>query len=646
VVHALKETSASQRMRSHLRPITGALILVAMTLAVYLPVRDFDFVNFDDMHYVYENERVKAGLSAQGVLWAFSSVVSANWHPLTLLSLMTDVSLFDAKPGVFHLVNVFYHIVNTVLLFLLVYGFIRGFWPAFFMAALFSLHPLHVESVAWISERKDVLSTMFWFLTIAAYGYYLRKTCVRRYLLIIVFFSLGLLSKPMLVMLPLTLLILDFWPIKRFSLNTPEDFLSRPLRAALADKIPLCALSIASAVATLIAQHGAVASLHHVSIYMRLSNAIVSYVKYLLNTIAPVNLACYYPLPGHFPTYWQVAGAVVALLGVTAVVVLLRKSRPFFLAGWLWYILTLFPVIGIVQVGSQALADRYTYVPLLGIFAIAVWGFWDLIKWKKKGAPAIILTGIVVVLVLGAVARVQVTYWRNSIILFKRALSVTSSNSLAHEALAGAYSAAGNNVEAVHHFRAAVAEEPANATLHYDLASSLEKCGKVDDAVVEYEKALSVRPDSATLMKANCNLASIIAQRGRPAEALVYYNRALALSPNDEYTLLNKGSALILLQRFDEAEPLFQRVIKINPKNIDAYVNIGTVLYSQGKYQESAAAYAKALRLEPTSGIIHRYRGYALREMGHIENARQEFEIADRLQPGYPQAREDLESLR
>jgi tetratricopeptide (TPR) repeat protein len=379
---------------------------------------------------------------------------------------------------------------------------------------------------------------------------------------------------------------------------------------------------------------------------MRLSNAIVSYVKYLLNTIAPVNLACYYPLPGHFPSYWQVAGAVVALLGVTAVVVLLRKSRPFFLAGWLWYILTLFPVIGIVQVGTQALADRYTYVPLLGIFAIAVWGFWDLIKWKKKVAPAIILTGLVVVLVLGAVARVQVTYWRNSIILFKRALSVTSSNSLAHEALAGAYSAAGNNVEALHHFRAAAAEEPANATLHYDLASSLEKCGNVDDAVVEYEKALSSRPDSTTQMKANCNLASIIAQRGRPAEALVYYNRALALSPNDEYTLLNKGSALIFLQRFDEAEQLFQRVIKISPKNIDAYVNIGTVLYSQGKYQEAADVYTKALRLAPKSGITHRYLGYALREMGNIEKARQEFEIADMLQPGYPQAREDLESLR
>ena len=406
------------------RDILVCLFLVMATLAVYWQVQNYDFVNFDDNDYVYDNRHVQDGLTLKSIIWAFTNIHASNWHPVTWLSHMMDYQLYGMNPGRHHLTNLLFHIANTLLLFLVFRKMTDSLWQSGFVAALFALHPLHVESVAWVSERKDVLSTFFWMLTMWSYIWYVEHPAVKRYILVVLFFALGLMSKPMLVTLPFVLLLLDFYPLNRFQSQQPKGSANAQQRSIalrlILEKIPLFVLVAMSSAMTFYAQkHGkTVASLEVIPLKSRVANALVSYVSYIIKTIYPSKLAVLYPHPGILP-WWQIAGACLLLVTISFLAIRVVKQSPYFVVGWLWYLGTLVPVIGLVQVGIQSMADRYTYVPLIGIFIIIVWGIPELVaQWRyRKICLATLAT--VVLTILMAMTWKKVGYWKSSITLFE-----------------------------------------------------------------------------------------------------------------------------------------------------------------------------------------------------------------------------------
>src|SRR5579862_3504181 len=448
------------------RPRTICLLLALITVLVYWPVRHADFLVFDDPDYVTYNSHVQAGLTWAGVKWAFTSWYASNWHPLTWLSHMLDSSLFGPNASASHIINVLFHTANVLLLFLLLYRATNKLWPAAFVAALFAWHPLHVESVAWVSERKDVLSTFFGLLSLLAYVGYAQKFKVQSskfnvdYVLAIVFFALGLMAKPMLVTLPFVMLLLDFWPLERIrSFATVTDRARAQYASLLFEKIPFFALTIASSIITYLAQRGeAVMSFEQRPLGLRLANAAVAYVEYLAKTFWPAHLAVIYPLPHEIPS-WQVVATALLLTGVTVFAWCMRRNAPYLLVGWLWFLGTLVPVIGIVQVGGQALADRYAYVPLIGIFLAITWGAADLIARFRVQTALTAAIAAVVLMGSAAATERQLTFWDNSEKLFRHALDITTGNAIAH----------------------------------VNLGVALEQDHR-EDALVEYRKALDLAP--------------------------------------------------------------------------------------------------------------------------------------------------------
>jgi hypothetical protein len=457
-----------------------------VTLAVYVQAIGFDFIDYDDDVYVTGNPHVQDGLTAEGVRWAFTSFSAANWHPLTWLSLMLDGTIGGRGPAVFHLTNVLLHVANTLLLFYVLDRMTGRRRPSTVTAALFALHPLHVESVAWIAERKDVLSTLFLLLAIAAYAHFVERPNPARYVAVAVLFGLGLLAKPMLVTLPLLLLIIDAWPLSR----------REPWRRLILEKTPLLLLSIASAALTLLAQGQArtVGSLSTYPLAVRAANATVTAVVYLGKAIWPARLAVFYPYPGASLSAWTAAGSALVLAGITLWTVRVRRSRPWLFFGWAWYVVTLAPVIGIVQVGWQARADRYTYVPLIGIFVSVVW----FVSERFGHRPVLVsrlatatLTG------LGLVALVQAGYWRASEPLFRHAIAVTGNNALAHNNLGFALLRRGLPSRAAAEFAEAVRIDPAYVDAHSNLGVALGRQGDLDDAIQEFHRALDLDPDDS-----------------------------------------------------------------------------------------------------------------------------------------------------
>ena len=407
------------------------LFLVIATLAVYWQVRNYSFVNYDDHMYVTQNHNVQAGLTLESITWSFTTIQASNWHPLTWISHMLDCQLYGMNPGRHHLTNVLLHILNSLLLFLVFMRMTGKLWQSGFVAALFALHPLHVESVAWISERKDVLSTFFWMLSLWGYLRYVERPGACRYLLLFFLFILGLMTKPMLVTLPFVLLLLDYWPLNRFQFGSSGDCnysIQRPFDFGLVwEKTPLFLLAAVSSVMTYIVQKsgGAVNSLATIPFHDRIANAIVSYVSYIGKMIWPDNLAVFYPYPKSI-LLWKVAGAGLLLVVVSVVIFRMVRTKPYFAVGWLWYIGTLVPVIGLVQVGSQGMADRYTYVPLIGIFVIIAWGVPDFMpKWRyKKIGFTVTIAAILAIIMI--TTRLQIRYWSDSLTLFKHAFEVTT----------------------------------------------------------------------------------------------------------------------------------------------------------------------------------------------------------------------------
>jgi hypothetical protein len=516
------------------RAVGGLLILTLLAFAPLLK-GDLGFVNADDGDYVTDNPHVCSGLNTPSILWAFSTFHAYNWHPLTWLSLELDYQLYQGKPWGFHFTNLVLHVCNVLLLFLILATMTSSLGPSTLVAALFAVHPLHVESVAWISERKDVLSTFFWFLTLAAYVAYARQPRFAPYVLVLVCFALGLLTKPMLVTLPFVLFLLDYWPLRRFMFSPSNDESPRFQKASVwrlvCEKLPLFALAAASSIMTVLAQQRIVKGFVEYPLLARFENAIVTYVRYMERTFWPAGLAIFYPHPRDTLPFWQVLGAALLLAGITAIALWKARRLPFLTVGWLWYLGTLFPVIGLVQVGNLANADRYTYVPLVGIFIPLVWGAAELCRRCRVPVWASFIAAAVVILACLACTRTQLAYWKTSVALWQHTVDVTEPNAISQKYLADALFDQGASAKALYHYRQALKLFPRYPDVHRQIAFILQDRGNIDAAVEHYISELKINPDSA---ETHYNLGRIFLQQGKFADAERHLRKAVELAPDFE----------------------------------------------------------------------------------------------------------------
>ena len=569
-------------------------MLALAVLAVYGQTLGFGFISYDDPVYVVNNPWVQRGLDWEGVRWAFTSFYAANWFPLTWLSLMLDAEIAGVDPRMFHLTNLLLHTTSTLLLFQLLDRATGARWKSAWVAALFAVHPLHVESVAWVAERKDVLCTLFWFLTMLLWLRWVERPGAMRYAGVIVSFALGLLCKSMLVTLPFALLLFDFWPLGRHR--------GSRLFSLVREKLPLLALAAVSSATTVIAQRagGALGSLDAYPLAVRLVNAMVSYATYLQQTFWPTGLAVFYPHPGREVPLASWLGAALVLAVISAGVAMLRRSRPYLAVGWLWYLGTLLPVIGIVQVGYQARADRYTYVPLVGIFILLAWGVPDLLGRRTRLLGA----GAIASLAAAAwLAYLQCGYWRDSIPLFERTIDVTTENAVARNNLASAYyqrNAPGDLERSVAHYAEAVQIDPSYATALNSLAGALLKLGRTEEAIDRWSQALRIKPRYTAAL---CNLCGALSQVGRLAEAEQRCAQALRVNPQASCVHYNLGHLYLQQSRIPEAESHFVAAVRIAPLDTDSRVSLGVVFAKQGRFDQAIAQYVEVLRLDPSNQI-------------------------------------------
>jgi len=628
------------------------LFLILAVLAAYSQVGNYGFVNYDDNTYITENDHIQNGITLQGLRWAFTTGHAANWHPVTWISHMLDIQLFGLNPGLHHLMNLLFHIANMLLLFFVLHRMTKAPWQSAFVAALFALHPLHVESVAWISERKDVLSTFFWMLTLVGYGYYARRPCLKTYMAVLAFSALGLMAKPMLVTMPFVLLLLDYWPLDRFGgsrfkhgdsnqragkpvqqirreANRPaaahrkkvkagkpspgitaemekpanKELQWASIRPLVLEKIPFLALSILSCVATYIAQSegGAVASIEVYTPFMRIANAFVSYVIYFAETILPDNLSVFYPYPELRPS-WQVLGAVLFLVAVTFAVIRTARRSPYLLVGWLWFTGTLVPVIGIVQVGDQAMADRYTYVPSIGLFIMAAWGFPELLKRRRYGKEVLVACSALCLLCFLLLTRAQAGYWRDSITLFEHALNVTKNN----------------------------------YCMYYNRGHTLESLGKYSRAIEDFDRAIEINPRYADAYN---NRGIVYNNLGNYTRAIQDFDRAVEFNPKNAPAYNNRGAAYMAIGNPNQALKDYNVAIDIDPSYADAYYNRGILYNSFGKYQQAIDDYDKAVKTNKfNKAEVFSNRGAAYGYLGDQKKAIEDYGKAIDLDPEHAKA--------
>jgi len=474
------------------------LLIAALTVAIYWPVLHNDFIDFDDDVYVTINMVVRQGLTFKGVIWAFTTFYAANWHPLTWLSHMLDVALFGLNPIGHHATSLLIHAANSMLLCTLLYRLTGFLGRSAVVAMLFALHPLHVESVVWVAERKDVLSTLFWFLTMWAYIGYTDKPSLKRYLPVAVFFALGLMSKQMLVTLPVILLLMDYWPLNRLVLLQGENRDKRvSIKVLLLEKVPLVALSAVASL-IIIRAHASVGALFRVdqdSMLLHSGNAFLSYVKYIRNMFWPADLALFYPFESSAVTPLKVCGAIMLLAVISGMAAAQRKSRPYLLFGWFWYLITLLPVIGFMRVGWQALADRYTYIPLIGLFLMIVWGGAEVAGSRRYVLPAVAGVVVIVMAILSVQTVTQIGYWKSSYDLYAHALAVVERNWLAHNNMGILLSQHNRNDEAIVHFRESVRLNPKGVEGFRNLGNSLQMAGRNAEAIEAYHQAVWINPN-------------------------------------------------------------------------------------------------------------------------------------------------------
>ena len=582
---------------SERRAVPAVCLALAVAIwFIYGQTRHHEFVNFDDNEYVYENDQIRRGLSLDNVVIAFSSIQVHNWHPLTTLSNMADVEFYGLAPGGHHLTSVLLHAATAILLFLLLRTMTGALWPSAFAAALFAVHPLRVESVAWIAERKDVLSGLFFTLTLLAYVRYVRRRSAGEgplrspaYWLAVLLFAFGLMSKSMLVTLPFLLLLLDFWPLQR--LPTWPD-----LRLVLLEKVPFLILAVATSVVTVIAQGTAIDSTEMLTVPWRLANAVVAYGNYVWQMFLPVNLAAFYPHPGSSLPLWKVGLGALFLAVATGLALAGWRRRPYVLVGWLWYLGLLVPVIGVLQVGSQAGADRYTYLPQIGLCIVLAWGATDLSRgWRHQ--RVVLATGAFAVLTpLLLLAQVQTTYWRDSVSLWRHALASTEKNSRAHYNLGAAFGRLGRYEEALPELVSALAIEPGYAEAHYNLGVALTRLGRVAEAIGYYQSAIALRPD---MPEARNDLGNALLEQGRWDEAVDQYREAVRLQPANAESLSNLGMVEGQRGQLAAAISNYQASLAIRPDNADARSNLGTLLGRAGRWAEALASFEQALALRP-----------------------------------------------
>lgn len=570
-----------------------SIALVALVVAVFAPVRHHEFVTFDDYDFIVDNTHVTAGLTSGSVRWSFAHAYDAAGGPLTWLSHMLDVELFGMAPGLHHVQSVLLHAVNTVLLFLVLSQMTGSVWRSAFVAALFGVHPMHVESVAWVSERKDVLAAMFWLVTMWAYVRYARQPGVARYAVVALALTMGLLAKPMVATLPVILLLLDLWPLKRATLSWPAR---AGWRRLVAEKLPLVALAAGFLSWTLIAQRGlgAVATLEALPVAARLANASMSLLTYIQKLILPSGLAVFYPFPRDPSIGLPLAGAGM-LLAISLLVWHFAARRPHLLVGWFWYLVTLIPVIGLVQVGSHAMADRFTYLPAIGLFLMVAWSGPELLTKIVRSRYVAPIAGVVVVLAFAAVARAQVGYWRTSETLWDRALAVTADNSRAHAGLAEVRSGQNRIDEAIAHYSEALRLAPDDADWHANLGLLQIQKGEIAAAAVSFERAVRLRPRDAGSYN---NLGAMLARLNRPSEAIAAYTRALEITPQYALARRNLGLALAAQGNLPAGISACLEAIRQSPNEPAWHYEVAVMLLNQGRVTEAIAHLNDTLRLD------------------------------------------------
>lgn len=575
------------------------LLLAVATLAVYNPVNRHPFVNYDDDRYVTENAHIRQGLTADTIAWALTSTEQANWHPLTWMSHALDCSLFRLNPAGHHFTSIVIHTANVVLLFLLLMWSTGRLGPSMFVAALFAIHPINVESVAWIAERKNVLCTLFFFLTLWVYCWYVQKPSWKRYLSVAGLFACGLAAKPMVITLPFVLLLLDYWPLNRMSTSTDgRQKHVRPWWTLATEKLPLLALSLASAVVTMQAQRagGAMRSSTQFSLNVRLENAVNAYAMYLWKMMWPTRLAPLYPHPGDALPTWQVALAAVVLLVITVFVIRFR-GRGYLLVGWLWFLGTLVPVVGLVQVGDAAIADRYAYIPLIGIFVMISFGIAD---WagQMKAAKALALAGTVIVVALAAVTYRQIGYWQSNVTLWSHALAVTENNFIAEDNLGGALILEGEEEEAHPHFEAAARINPKDAMSRSNLGTYFQTHHQMREAEAEYKAAIDLTSDRGLLAQTYANLGAAERALGEDDQARASFNHALRLNPRQFNAWLGMGLLARKQGKLQEAIDDLTYSTDLQP-SAEAYFELGQTFVQAGQIPMARGSYRKALQIDP-----------------------------------------------
>jgi Flp pilus assembly protein TadD len=599
---------------THKKPLSStrpeflfSLFLIVATLFVYLQVRNHEFITYDDGTYITKNPYLQTGLSTEAITWSFTATRASNWHPLTWLSHLLDIQLYEMNPGGHHFTNVLFHIANTLLLFLVFRRMTGNLWRSGFVAAMFALHPLHVESVAWVAERKDVLSAFFWMLTMWSYVRYVEHTGCIRYLLILLFFVLGLMAKPMLVTLPFVLLLLDYWPLYRFQFGQSGDGGSKQQKflalRLVWEKIPLFALAIVSGIVTFLVQQsgGALGSFTAYTLNVRVANALVSYVNYIVKTIWPSQLAVLYPHPP-VVSRLMVAGACFLLISIFLLAIRVLKRHPWFTVGWLWYVGTLVPVIGLVQIGSQAMADRYTYVPLIGISIIIAWGVPELMaRWRYRKTALATITAISLSVIM-TTTWLQVRYWRNSITLFEHTLDVTVNNYVAHSNLGIALFFQGKLDRSIEHFHKALRINPGFVDARINLGIALANQGRMDDAISHFLEASRINPDS---YETHNSLGVALERQGNTAKAVSHYYEALRIKPDFDEAHNNLGVALASQGKLDEAIEHYSEALRVNPRFAKVHNNLGIAMIHKGKLEEAISHFREALRIKPDYTNAH-----------------------------------------
>ncbi|NLW36825.1 MAG: tetratricopeptide repeat protein [Syntrophorhabdus aromaticivorans] len=662
-----------------------SFFLVFVTACAFWQVGRCGFINYDDNQYVTGNIHVRQGITKTGLVWAFTSGHASNWHPLTWISHMVDVQVFGLRPAWHHIMNLLLHLANTVLLFLVLHRMTKALWQSVFVAALFALHPLHVESVVWVAERKDILSTFFWLLTMGAYALYVERPVLKRYFAVCGFFALGLMAKPMLVTLPFALLLLDYWPLGRLALDQPEDrekggrkgkgrqihpavLLWTKVRPLIVEKTPLFTLAALSCVVTFFVQRhgGAMVGGEILPFSARLANALVSYAAYIGKMFWPTKLAVLYPHPGWWP-FWKIALAAVVLPLLTALAMRVGRKCPYVPVGWFWYVGTLVPVIGIVQVGSQAMADRYTYVPLIGLFVVAAWGVPELLARLPRRRETLAVFAALCLLCLSCQTWRQVSYWRNDITLYTHTLAVTERNGMIYTNRGVAHWMMGNFSAAIADINKAIEINPGAALAYLNLgvayrslrdyARSIEAFNKAIEydpkqalaylnrgvayykgltdsrrAIVDFTKAIEIEPERT---ENHTSRGAAYVALGEYTRALADFTKAVEISPGFAAAYHSRGATRGLLEDYPGAIADFTAAIRINPGFAAAYHSRGTAYWAMGKQAEAVDDFTRAIQMNPYFALAYHDRGAAYHAMGDRARATADLARAAELDPRY-----------